>query len=91
MDQVGLERSSPLGLLLLYTFLAALVGGGAYAASRPALPPAARAAGLVLACLGLGLGWAFYSGGQLDDNDDRGEVAKPAAKAADAAAAAGAQ
>ncbi|GAB4817030.1 hypothetical protein N2152v2_004076 [Parachlorella kessleri] len=83
MDQVGLERTSPLGLLLLTAVLSGLVGAGALAASRPSIPTAARALGALAALLGAGLTVCFWRGGQLEDNTDREEVQLPAEGAAD--------
>ena len=77
MDLVGLERTSPLGLLLLTAVLSTLVGAGALAASRPSLPTGVRALGALAALLGAGLAVCFWQGGQLEDNTDRQQVQRP--------------
>jgi hypothetical protein len=63
MDRVGLERTSRAGKAAVAAALAALVGGGAWAASRPAVPVPVRALGVVAAALGLALGGVVARGG----------------------------
>lgn len=57
MDQVGLQQCSTFGKVLLWGIVAALMLNGGWLASRAALPPVVRAAGIVQARLGpLGFG-----------------------------------
>ncbi len=83
MERVGLERTSRAGKAAVAAALAALIGAGAWAASRPAVPVPVRALGVVAAALGLALGGVVARGGIVDPGaDDRPEVAAPAGAAA---------
>lgn len=77
MDQVGLQQNTPLGKVILWGLVAALMGNGAWLASRGTLPPVIRAAGIVQVLLGLALGGVVQRGGIVQDNEDRPEVAQP--------------
>lgn len=78
MDQVGLQKTSNLGLALIASCVVALVGGGAFLAKSVAAPAHVKGAGLFCMLLGTALAGVFYRGGIMEgENYDRSEVMQP--------------
>lgn len=75
MENVGLQRTTPLGAVMLVAFLGALVVSGGYLAQSAGLPMPVRAGGVLCMLLGAALGGIFARGGIMDRNqNDRPEV-----------------
>jgi hypothetical protein len=87
MDQVGLKRSTKVGMALIFSVCAGLFLGGAYTFMNNALPTPVKALGVFATLLGTALTSVFVRGGVMDgDNYDRPEIGKQQNAAASASA-----
>lgn len=79
MDQVGLEKTSSFGKLLIFSMVSAMIVGGSYMAQNAQLPTHLRSLGIVGILIGAAVGGVFWRGGIINDPEERPEITKAVA------------